>query len=257
MNNRRTRPALAALGLAAAIAIAAIPISTSALAAAAPAAAPASHGIDETIVTARRQAENIQEVPLSITAFAEEDIERVAPRTLRDFDGLAPNVRIGMNTAGPSAAAIFIRGIGYADIEKTQSPAVSTIIDGVQQGSNTGQLVDTFDVSQIEILRGPQGVLQGKNTTGGAIIINRIAPVFNEYQWAASAQVGSYDERQIKGRVNIPLIDDTLALKISAVTKDRDGFLTTSPSVATSARWTTTPPAWCCVGRRRTSSTAN
>ena len=65
-----------------------------------------SRAIQETIVTARRQAENIQDVPLSVTAFSDEDIARVAPRTLRDFDGLSPNVRIGMNTAGPSAAAI-------------------------------------------------------------------------------------------------------------------------------------------------------
>ena len=188
-------------------------------------AAPAPRGIiQETIVSARRQAENIQEVPLSVTAFTEEDITRVAPRTLRDFDGLAPNVRIGMNTAGPSAGAIFIRGIGYADIEKTQSPAVSVIIDGVQQGSSTGQLIETFDIEQVEILRGPQGVLQGKNTTGGAIVVNRVRPQFNDVDWFGAVQIGSFDERQIRGRVNIPLIDDTLALKVSGSTKERDGY---------------------------------
>ena len=183
-----------------------------------------SRAIEETIVSARRTAESIQDVPLAVSAFTEEDITRVAPRTLRDFDGLMPNVSIGMNTAGPSAGAIFIRGIGYADIEKTQSPAVSVIIDGVQQGSSTGQLVDTFDVSQIEVLRGPQGVLQGKNTTGGAIVVNRIRPEFNEVNWATSLQLGSYDERQIKARINIPLIDDTLAMIVSGITKDREGF---------------------------------
>ena len=207
--------------------VAVLAIATAALqvgAADADAPSNSSHAIQETIVTARRQAENIQDVPLSVTAFSDEDIARVAPRTLRDFDGLSPNVRIGMNTAGPSAAAIFIRGIGYADIEKTQSPAVSMIVDGVQQGSSTGQLINTFDVEQIEVLRGPQGVLQGKNTTGGAIIVTRIRPTFNEVDWAASLQVGNYDERELKARVNIPLIDDQLAVKISANTKDRDGF---------------------------------
>ena len=180
--------------------------------------------IEEMVVTSRRTEEKIQDVPIAVTAFNAEIIAQVAPRTLRDFDGLAPNVRIGMNTAGPSAGAIFIRGIGYADIEKTQSPAVSVIIDGVQQGSSTGQLIDTFDVAQIEINRGPQGVLQGKNTTGGAIVINRIRPEFNKWDFNGSLQYGNYREQDAKVRVNIPLIDDTLALKVAGVHKTRDGF---------------------------------
>ena len=180
--------------------------------------------IEEMVVTSRRTEEKIQDVPVAVTAFNAEIIEQVAPRTLRDFDGLAPNVRIGMNTAGPSAGAIFIRGIGYADIEKTQSPAVSLIIDGVQQASSTGQLIDTFDVAQIEIDRGPQGVLQGKNTTGGAIVVNRIRPEFNKWDWNGALQYGTQNEQQVKARVNIPLINDTLALKIAGVHKTRDGF---------------------------------
>jgi iron complex outermembrane receptor protein len=180
--------------------------------------------IEEVLVTSRRIQESQQEVPIAVTAFTQEQIERIAPRTLRDFDGLMPNVRIGMNTAGPSAGSIFIRGIGYADIEKTQSPAVGVIIDGVYQGTSTGQLIDTFDVAQMEVNRGPQGVLQGKNTTGGSIVVTRVQPQFNDWGFAVSAQAGNFDERQLKGRINIPLVDDTLALKIAAITKERDGF---------------------------------
>ena len=109
--------------------------------------------IEEIIVTSRRRAESAQDIPLSVTAFREADIERIAPQTIRDLDGLMPNVFIGMNTAGPSAGAIFIRGIGYADIEKTQSPAVGVAIDGVYQGSSTGQLIDSFDIAQLEVNR--------------------------------------------------------------------------------------------------------
>jgi iron complex outermembrane recepter protein len=206
-----------------------LPMAIFGLAAAAPTTAlgaeQASRGvIEEILVTSRRVEESQQNVPVAVTAFTQENIEQLAPRTLRDFDGLMPNVRIGMNTAGPSAGALFIRGIGYADIEKTQSPAVGVIIDGVYQGSSTGQLIDTFDVAQMEVNRGPQGVLQGKNTTGGSIVVTRVRPEFNEWGWALSAQAGNFDERQLKGRVNIPLIDDQLALKISAITKERDGF---------------------------------
>lgn len=180
--------------------------------------------IEEITVTARRQSENLQEVPVAVTAFTEADITRVAPRTLRDFDGLAPNVRIGMNTAGPNAGAIFIRGIGYADIEKTQTPAVSVVLDGVQQGSSTGQLIDGFDLAQIEILRGPQGVLQGKNTTGGAIIVNRTKPNLERTDYALSGQYGRYNEGQLKGRISFPIVDNVLALKIGGIYKRRDGY---------------------------------
>ena len=150
--------------------------------------------IEEVIVITRRVQESQQEIPVAVTAFTQENIAQIAPRTLRDFDGLMPNVRIGMNTAGPSAGAVFIRGLGYADIEKTQSPAVGVIIDGVYQGTSTGQLIDTFDIAQLEVNRGPQGVLQGKNTTGGSIVVTRVAPEFNEFGWKASAQLGDYDE---------------------------------------------------------------
>ena len=121
--------------------------------------------IEEIVVTSRRRQESQQDVPLSVTAFSGEQIERLKPQTLRDFDGLAPNVYIGMNTAGPSASALYIRSIGYADIEKSQSPQVGVIVDGIQMGSSTGQLIDVFDVESIEINRGPQGVLFGKNLT--------------------------------------------------------------------------------------------
>ena len=70
--------------------------------------------IEEILVTSRRVQESQQEIPVAVTAFTPENIEQIAPRTLRDFDGLMPNVRIGMNTAGPSAGAVFIRGLGYA-----------------------------------------------------------------------------------------------------------------------------------------------
>ena len=125
--------------------------------------------IEEIVVTSRRRAESVQDVPLSVTAFGEEKIDQIKPKTLRDFDGLAPNLYVGMNTAGPGASALYIRGVGYAGIEKAQTPQVGVIVDGVQMGSSTGQLIDAFDIESIEVNRGPQGVLYGKNTTGGKL----------------------------------------------------------------------------------------
>ena len=102
--------------------------------------------IEEITVTSRRLEESVQDVPLSVTVFNEEAINKLKPTTLRDFDGLAPNVYIGMNAAGPGNGAIYIRGVGYPGSEKTQSPQVGVIVDDVQLGSNTGQLIDVFDI---------------------------------------------------------------------------------------------------------------
>ena len=179
--------------------------------------------IEEIVVTSRRRNESQQDVPLSVTAFGEEAISRLKPTTLRDFDGLAPNVYIGMNTAGPGASAIYIRGAGYADIEKTQTPQVGVIVDGVQLGSSTGQLIDVFDVESIEVNRGPQGLFFGKNTIGGNIVVNRVRPELDKFGFKASAQVGNFDERIVKARVNIPL-GDSFALKIGVIDREKDGF---------------------------------
>ena len=117
--------------------------------------------IEEIVVTSRRRSETVQDVPLSVTVLGGRELARLAPTTLRDLDTLAPNVYIGMNTAGPDASAIYIRGVGYADIEKTQSPRVGVIVDGLQLGSSTGQLVDMTDVESVEINRGRKACCLG------------------------------------------------------------------------------------------------
>ena len=180
--------------------------------------------MEEVVVTSRRREESQQDVPVSVTAWGAEAIEQVKPTTLRDFDSLAPNVYIGMNTAGPGASALYIRGIGYADIEKSQSPQVGVIVDGIQMGSSTGQLIDTFDVESIEINRGPHGVLFGKNTIGGNIVVNRVKPEFNDFGINTSAELGNYDSETWKVRFNLPLVEDTLALKVGAISREREGY---------------------------------
>ncbi len=110
-----------------------------------------------------------------------------------------PNVSVSQQTAGPSMGAIFIRGLGTADVEKTVAPQVGLVLDGIFQANNTGQLVDTFDVDQVEVNRGPQGVLYGKNTTGGTIVVRRTQPQFNELGLKVSAEMGDYNDELYKG----------------------------------------------------------
>lgn len=184
----------------------------------------ASEYIEEIVVTSRKTDESLQDVPLSVSAFTAQDIERMAPRSLRDIDGYAPNVHISRQTAGPGMGAIFIRGLGYQDVEKETPPPVGVIIDGVVMGTNTGQLIDMFDVEQVEVNRGPQGVLFGKNTTGGTIEVKRVKPHFDGFGGALAAQFGDYGEQIYKGRLNLELADDVFALKVGGISKQHDGY---------------------------------
>jgi iron complex outermembrane receptor protein len=179
--------------------------------------------IEEVVVTSRREEESIQDVPVAVSAFTEQDLQRLAPYTLADMDGLMPNVSIQQQTAGPGMGAIFIRGIGSADVEKTTPPQVGLVVDGIFMATNTGQLIDMFDIDQMEVNRGPQGVLYGKNTTGGTIVVRRSQPQFNNFDAKVSVEGGTYNEEVYKGKVNIPLINDTLALKLAGMYDKRDG----------------------------------
>ena len=162
------------------VAIAAL--STSALIGlAAPAHAQASddgaEAIDgEIIVSARRRDETLQTTPVAITAVNAAALENRAAVNIGDLTGAAPNLLITQQNSGAQAANLSIRGLTYADIEKSQTPTVGVVIDGVTIGTNTGQLIDAFDIEQIEVLRGPQGTLFGANTIGGVLNIRRTKP---------------------------------------------------------------------------------
>ncbi|MFM9935461.1 MAG: TonB-dependent receptor plug domain-containing protein, partial [Novosphingobium sp.] len=159
---------------------------------------------DVIIVNATRQASDKQKVGVALTAITSEDLALLAPRTLQDLQGSAPNVFIGSGTAAPGQSAIFIRGQGYADVEKTQSPPVGVIQDGVFFGNNTGQLLDMFNVCSVEVDRGPQGIFYGKNTTAGLINISRCAPT-RTLGASLEAGYGSFNEFYGRGVVNAPL----------------------------------------------------
>jgi iron complex outermembrane receptor protein len=143
-----------------------------------PAPAPQQATIDNTeiIVTARRRSETLQSTPVAITAVNAAMLENKASVNIGDLQGTAPGLLITQQNSGAQAANISIRGLTYADIEKSQTPTVGVVVDGVTIGTNTGQLQDAFDIAQIEVLRGPQGTLFGANTIGGVINITRTKP---------------------------------------------------------------------------------
>lgn len=180
-------------------------------------------GKDLIIVTATRQAADKQKVGVALTALTAEDIALLAPRSLLDIQGSAPNVFIGSGTAAPGQSAIYIRGQGYADVEKTQSPPVGVIQDGVFFGNNTGQLLDMFNICSVEVDRGPQGIFYGKNTTAGLINLTRCAPT---RKLGASLEVGygSFNEFYGRGVLNAPL-GDRGGIALSGQYRTIDGIL--------------------------------
>lgn len=167
---------------------------------------------NEIIVSARRRAETLQDTPVAITAVNAAMLENKASANIGDLQGTAPGLLITQQNSGAQAANISIRGLTYADVEKSQTPTVGVVVDGVTIGTNTGQLQDAFDIEQIEVLRGPQGTLFGANTIGGVINITRTKPTMEpggkaEFTmsrwgtWAAKAIVnyGNGESWGIKG----------------------------------------------------------
>ncbi|QMW24215.1 TonB-dependent receptor [Sandaracinobacteroides saxicola] len=182
-----------------------------------------SGGVADIVVTARRRAESIQDVPLAVTALDRESFERFQPRDIADISGLAPSVVIDPLGGIPGGAATSIRGIGTFEIEKTNEPSVGVTLDGIFIGSNTYALLNAFDVERLEILRGPQGVLFGRNTTAGLISITRSKPRRGE---PVSVRLsGTLAERgQQDARVTLLApIGDRVAIKLAGFTLNDDG----------------------------------
>ncbi len=186
-------------------------------------AAAASVALEEVVVSARRKEENLQKVPVSVIAFTEKDLRKNSISNLQDVGAQSANVMImPSSNAGASAASIYIRGIGQFDEIVTTDPGVGVYIDGVYFARTTGALLNIGDFQRVEVLRGPQGTLFGKNTNGGAINIttNKPSDKFGGY---IDASYGRFDRIEVKGAVNLP-IDDTLSARVSVASINADGF---------------------------------
>jgi iron complex outermembrane receptor protein len=177
----------------------------------------------EIIVSARRREEALRDTPVAITAVNAAALEAKASVNIGDIMGAAPSVMITQQNSGAAAANVAIRGLSFADVDKSFDPTVAVVVDGVFIGSSTGQFFDFFDISQIEVLRGPQGTLFGRNTIGGVINIRRTRPKF-EFSGKAEASYGNYDTWATRAVVNIPVIDDVLAIKPFYFHNQSDGY---------------------------------
>jgi len=186
--------------------------------------APAESG--DILVTARRRAERLLDVPVAVTAFDQADLQRTQALDLSGLQAAAPNLNLVQGRGSAASANIFIRGLGQPDALQTFDPAVGIYVDGVYFSRIQGALLGLFDVERIEVLRGPQGTLYGKNTTGGAISIVSRKPDLNDVRAAGSAMYGSYDQVVLNGYVSAPIMTDRVALSLAGQWDKRDGIVT-------------------------------
>lgn len=180
-------------------------------------------GVGDIVVSARRRNETIQQTPIAMTALAPATLEAKATMNIGDLQGAAPNVLITAQSTGASTANTSIRGLAFADVEKSFDPTIAIVVDGVFIGTSTGQFLDFFDTSSIEVLRGPQGTLFGRNTIGGVINIKRSRPT-GEWGGKFQATYGSYDTWSASGVINAPIVDGVLAAKVFYYHSQSDGF---------------------------------
>jgi iron complex outermembrane recepter protein len=181
--------------------------------------------LEEVIVSARKKEETIQDVPLAVSAISRESVESAFLMDSTGLSQFAPNIVFDEISAGaPGGGGISIRGISFQDVEKTFDPAVLIYVDDVALGSNTGNVMNMLDVERVEVLRGPQGTLFGKNAVGGVISIHRIKPITGQWAGKARVRIGDYERRDVEGVVNIP-IGDAMAAKVSvARLEQNEGF---------------------------------
>lgn len=182
--------------------------------------------LEEIVVTARRREESLQDTPVSITAFSGEALERQHIDRLSGIGSSTPNMMFdtGSTFSGAnSSASVFIRGIGQVDFTLTTEPGVGIYLDGVYISQTIGSVLDLVDIEHVEVLRGPQGTLFGRNTIGGAINVISRKP---DDTLHGDVQVtgGSYDRFDLRGSVNVPL-SDTFFMRAAAASYNRDGFV--------------------------------
>ncbi|HEX7373918.1 MAG TPA: TonB-dependent receptor [Steroidobacteraceae bacterium] len=179
--------------------------------------------LEEIIVTAQRREQNLQDVPIAISAMTGEMLAQAGVRDPRDLQSFVPNLQFQSGTAA-TTSIIFLRGVGIGDFNANTTGAVGVYVDDVFLGANSGKLFNVFDGDGVEVLRGPQGTLYGRNTTGGAIKFASRKPT-NELSADASVLYGRYDEVRLEGGIGGPIVGDTLKIRVSGLYDNRDGWL--------------------------------
>lgn len=182
--------------------------------------------LESIVVTARRRAERLQDTPIAVTALSADALERQQITATTDLDKVAPNLQFhsyGTLTGNNSAAQVFIRGIGQTDATPAVDPGVGIYIDEVYMGRAVGGAMEFRDIADVQILRGPQGTLFGRNTIGGAVLLTTNAPG-EDAGSSVRVGVGEDNLHELFGAFDLP-ISDAWAARLSLGGRERDGYV--------------------------------
>jgi iron complex outermembrane receptor protein len=182
-----------------------------------------SFAIEEIIVTAQKKAESSQDVPISMAVIGSNELEQLKLRNTMEIAAQIPNMMI-ISNFGDSLPAMSIRGVTQADYNLNQNSPIGMYVDEVYRGPMALNGMQMFDLDRLEVLRGPQGTLYGKNTTGGAVNFHTKTPDFVSDGYL-SVGLGNYSKREVHGAYETPLIADKLAVRAAFVYNQGDGYV--------------------------------
>ncbi len=180
-------------------------------------------GIEDIVVTAQRRSESVQDVPIAISAFSADQLSSQGVSNTLQLGQFVPNMVAQNNTGIGSANAFYLRGLGNTETIATFDPPVGTYVDDIYLSRQNANNINLFDVERVEVLRGPQGTLFGRNTTGGAVNVILRKPDF-EFGGFAEVGFGRFNKKILRGSVDLPLAD-TLAVKLSGYWQDDKGYV--------------------------------
>ncbi len=179
--------------------------------------------LEEVVVTAQRRETSLQETPIAVTAFSGEQIAERGIFDVTDIGSIAPNTNIQKQPSSNSNMSIFIRGVGSGETSLMADPKTSFYIDGVYMSKTVGAVFDIVDLQSVEVLRGPQGTLFGRNSTGGAVNVTTVKPS-GELGFKLEGSVGNDGYTRFGGTIDMPKVADMLSIKVSGMVMNYDGW---------------------------------
>jgi len=184
----------------------------------------AEDSLEQIVVTAQRRTQTVQDVPIAITAFSGQDLADRGVRTAAEIAADVPNMTLS-TPFGPEGMPVFsIRGVSQSDFTQHQSSPIAMYVDEVYKSVGAVQAQQTYDLDRVEVLRGPQGTLYGKNATGGAVSFYTKDPGLSLYDGYVTAGAGNYNDRSVRAAVGGPIVDDELGWRAALYYEKRDGW---------------------------------
>src|SRR5579864_5153234 len=182
-------------------------------------------GLEEITVTAQRRSERLQDVPVAVTAISGSELIERGVRQAGDIVDSVPNLLLNL-PYGPEAQPTFtLRGVTTQDFSENQSSPIAMYVDEVYKPVGAVQALQTYDLDRVEVLRGPQGTLYGKNATGGAVNFYSRNPSLTDYDGYVTVGGGNYDDRSTRAAIGGPLIDEELGWRVALYYEKRDGWV--------------------------------